>query len=660
MYSILLSSAGRRISFLLFVIPLFVFLFAGVLAKPLEGVFKGLSELAPSGEQQVLSDGYPSLRPLNGYDSDDDDQKPLPTDPTPAKGTLKKMLDAIHVMQSEYFILWEARWPSANDWTAAVMGTQVSATLSAVSSTLEDILMSNEPTAAGGCNSANSEPFDALAYENLIDYYFHQTAAFWYGEDFFGLRLQAYDDMLWVVLEWLESIKFQNLHSDLHYSSYSTTNETLRKSWHGTQFSLPAAHRSRVFYDLASRGWDTTLCGGGMIWSPWLVPYKNAITNELFISASIGMYLYFPGDTIGSPLYPIAVNKTSSSSRDFVSVPRNPAHLVAAITAYDWLKNSKMTGNNGLYGDGFHIRGWSETDPGTGKCDVFNPMVYTYNQGVVLSGLKGLWIATASRDYLEDGHELISNVIRATGWPDKSSQKWAGLGRGGVLEEVCDSAGTCSQNGHTFKGIFFHHFAEFCRQLRPEEEQLLSKTAEETPDPDTFGQWEHIFKWHQKKCASYRSWLAHNADAAYMTKNEQGKFGMWWGRKYPDTNPNPTETATLPYGAIDYSNIDPTANGPEDQSALLRPRKNSNLNNGHSDNVIPKKHRIRKTKQPEVKNEEVPEQIESRDVNDRGRGRTVETQAGAMAVLRALYQWETTPSLADSADDSGDWDNSDD
>lgn len=34
------------------------------------------------------------------------------------------------------------------------------------------------------------------------------------------------------------------------------------------------------------------------------------------------------------------------------------------------------------------------------------------------------------------------------------------------------------------------------------------------------------------------------------------------------------------------------------------------------------------------------------DYNDRGRGRTVETQSGGIAVLRALYQWKTTASLS--------------
>src|SRR5438034_8520481 len=123
------------------------------------------------------------------------------------------------------------------------------------------------------------------------------------------------------------------------------------------------------------------------------------------------MYLYFPGDDIDAPFQ-------NSGIRDGdITLPHHPSHLQAAIKAYRWLKNSKMINSNGLYADGFHIRGWDGPgNPGTRKCNVLNPMVYTYNQGVVLSGLRGLWLATGARSYLDDGHELVNNVIQATGW----------------------------------------------------------------------------------------------------------------------------------------------------------------------------------------------------------------------------------------------------
>ncbi|KAL1989117.1 hypothetical protein VTN96DRAFT_3664 [Rasamsonia emersonii] len=545
------------------------------------------------------------------------------------RATLHDLIYALDVMQDEYFEHWLGTWPTSIDWTAAVLGTQVSAALSSLTSTPQDILVSL---------SGDSLARDALVHENLINRYFDQVSAFYFGENAISLRNQAFDDMLWVVLGWLESIKFQNLHSDLHYSSESDRNSTVDRPWHGTQLRVPAAHRARLFYELASQGWDNVLCGGGMVWSPYLTPYKNAITNELFISASIGMYLYFPGDPIDSPY----LARGNSGERNV----HDPEYLAAAVRGYQWLKDSNMTGFGGLYADGFHIRGWkSARDPGTRKCDVLNTMVYTYNQGVILSGLRGLWLATADRDYLQDGHELIEKVIWATGWPDTSSTSWAGLGRGGVLEEICDSSGDCSQNSHTFKGIFFHHLAEFCRPLRPEEEQLLVEFSD--PEDPNAERSRSVFEWHQARCRSYRAWIEHNAQAALVTRNDQGKFGMWWGRPYPDIYPNITEMASpLPAGAVDYRNYGAMAEETEHLAGLMRVQSDKSpvmesteidqrklgifateTNSHHHD----KQHPERARNPPEV--------------NDRGRGRTVETQSGGLAVVRALYQWKISPSL---------------
>lgn len=492
---------------------------------------------------------------------------------------LQELLAALYVMQDNYFVIWMGTWPSSIDWTAAVLGTHVAATLSSLTSRALDI--------------ADAEPLPApsfLALENTINHFFSQTTTFYFGENAFSLRNQAYDDMLWVVLNWLENVKFQDLHTHLHYPTTSLSNSTSEQAWYGTQFRDSAAHRARIFYGLASAGWDKTLCDGGMIWNPSLLPYKNAITNELYISASIGMYLYFPGDPIDAPFLANEVSQKQS--------PHDPAHLKAAIDAYAWLKNSNMTGLGGLYADGFHISG---TNPSSPKCDVLNTMVYTYNQGVVLSGLRGLWLATGSQDYLRDGHELIHKVLRATGWPETSSSTWAGLGRGGVLEDACDSHASCSQDGQTFKGIFFHHFVEFCRPLRPQEEEFL---AGGTRRPNVNEDWDEAYRRHLKQCQAYGPWVEHNALAALETRDDEGKFGMWWGLPFRQTRTSSTsvDSSTLPAGAVDYRN-----------------------NESHIDTMT----------------DGVP-----RDFNDRGRGRTVETQSGGVAVLRALFQWQTYDSLS--------------
>lgn len=501
---------------------------------------------------------------------------------TPAE-TLQDLLSALRGMQNHYFVTWMGTWPSSIDWTAAVLGTHVAATLSTYTSSEFDVVDTEQL----------HEPI-SLATENTVNQFFSQMTTFYFGENAFSLRNQAYDDMLWVVLDWLENVKFQDLHTDLHYPS---SDPTSGKAWYGTQFRSSAAHRARVFYELASAGWDKTLCGGGMIWNPTLIPYKNAITNELYISASIAMYLYFPGDPIDSPF--IANSQVNGT------YPHNPAHLKAAVDAYAWFKSSKMTGAGGLYADGFHISGWqSSSEPGTRKCDVLNKMIYTYNQGVVLSGLRGLWIGTGDQSYLRDGHELIQKVLRATGWPQISSNKWAGLGRAGVLEEVCDSHSTCSQNGQTFKGIFFHHLAEFCRPLRPQEERFL---AAEKRQPVADADWEEVYARHINRCRAYGPWVEHNARAALVTRDDDGKFGTWWGIKFRQPNTTDSEeivnSSTLPDGAVDYRNVE------------------SEPITSTFDGV-------------------------PRDFNDRGRGRTVETQSGGVAVLRALYQWQTSDALS--------------
>jgi hypothetical protein len=177
---------------------------------------------------------------------------------------------ALDVMQTSYFALWRGAWPTAIDWTAAVMNTHIAASLAALSKALD-----------AGTGAADARHH----VENELNRYFAQAAAYYFGEDTFAIRNEAFDDMLWVVLAWLEHLRFLRLHSRLHG----------HEPWHGVQYIPAFAHRAHVFYDLASRGWDETLCGGGMLWNPALEPYKNSVTNQLWISASVGMFLHFPG-----------------------------------------------------------------------------------------------------------------------------------------------------------------------------------------------------------------------------------------------------------------------------------------------------------------------------------------------------------------------------
>ena len=514
------------------------------------------------------------------------------------------LLDALDVMQTHFFEIWLGKWPNAIDWTAAVMGTQVSATLKAITQAND-----RESTMVGPTRPdflAN-----ATIYENLINQYFTHLLSFYFNENTFALRGQAFDDMLWVVLGWLEAISLINTHSDLHYTFLGGLKHT--SPWYAKQFIPGFAHRVRVFYELAAEGWDTSLCGGGMIWSPYLAPYKNAITNQLYISASVSMYLYFPGDDNTSPF--IGGEQIQRDGRSPPGKIHDPQYLKAAVEAYRWLASSNMTNSMGLYVDGFHIHGWRGGDNGSigsGQCDIREEKIYTYNQGVLLSGLRGLWEATGTQKYLEDGHELIRNVIAATGWYIRGSDgpwRWAGIGRYGVLEESCDAGGSCNQDGQTFKGIFFHHLTAFCTPLEVGEKNGVIFRAD-----------KYLASLHRQSCQEYGPWIRHNAEAAYGTRDRIGRYGMWWtyGLWHAEDAIDDIEASTVVDG-IDYRNYGVPKNEmwrlPNDEA--LQNRENTALQH---DTALS------------------GEERDLGDPNSRGRGRTVETQSGGIAVLRALFR----------------------
>lgn len=534
-------------------------------------------------------------------------------------------LDALSVMQNEFFAPWIGTWPSSIDWTAAVMGTHVSGALTSLTLGLE-LLEGLE---------------NYSAKENLISLYFSQVLGYYFGMDHFAIRNEAYDDILWVVLGWLETLQFINLHSGLHYPPGLPTaegvSEVLRnQTWHGSIWIPAFSHRSRVFWDLAEKGWDTDLCGGGMTWNPRLEPYKNAITNELYIAASISMYLYSPGDNNGSPF--VQDDPSSVSEEGEILPPRPPhdtAHLIAAVDGYEWLVRSGMMNRQGLYIDGFHISNWHNPSRPRKDCDVPNRMVYSYNQGVLLTGHIGLWKVSGENRFLADGHRLIQNVIRATGYdlerdrpmhtgPDDGLPEWQGLGRYGVLEDLCDIKGDCSQNGQTFKGIFFHHLATFCAPL-----EVTSRRAVPTM--------------HKTACRAYIGWLKHNAAAALATRDSEGKFGMWWTVGLLNVTSVPADVdlgAREDPDAVDYRNY----GVPNDDLWVLTDADSPSSSGSagaspygsaaEQESFSSARRRTPKDSSPRFSRSE----SKKGDLNDRGRGRTVETQGSGLALLRALWE----------------------
>lgn len=568
---------------------------------------------------------------------------------------LNALLDVFETMQQDYFAPWLGTWPMAIDWTAAVMGTHASGALTTVSRAL-DLL----PAA---CRWADR------VKENTVTLYFSEILSFYFSQDHFAIRNEAYDDILWVVLGWLETIQFIDLHTSM---TSDQVFETMRdymgshghEGWYGKIWIPAFAHRARIFWNLARQGWDRDLCGGGMVWNPRLEPYKNAITNQLFISASSAMYLHFPGDWNHAPFFSDAditnPKHFSRPSANDVFNPSDPSFRNFAVEGYRWLEASNMMNTKGLYIDGFHISGWKDPKSSNRKCDVRNEQVYTYNQGVILTGQLNLWRITGNYSYVEDGHRLIDSVINATGWDLEKHKpidnnippwddilngwrwtgqklpRWHGLGRAGVMEEACDSKGDCSQDAQTFKGIFFHHLTTFCG-THPSRKDFI-ETNNYTD--------EHI-NLHSKRCSKYEAWLRHNALAMERAKNTEGKVGMWWTAGLlglDDHLPSGEDFTDLDEpGAVDYRN-----DGVPDDPIWRR------TPTGVTPPIVPLprpeqdvQQKERASKTTTLRHDDGAQTSAARqDLNDRGRGRTVETQGGGLALLRAYWEIGNVPERA--------------
>jgi hypothetical protein len=119
-------------------------------------------------------------------------------------------------------------------------------------------------------------------------------------------------------------------------------------------------------------------------------------------------------------------------------------------------------------------------------------------------------------------------------------------------------------------------------------------------------------KWHEASCKRYGKWVEHNAWAALSTKNTEGRFGMWWGAPDGLDDYNLDGGVKIPRDAVDYRNLGVPQQW--EMPGKFEVRQTDGGASGDGDWFGP------------------------RDLNDRGRGRSVETQGGGVSVLRAAWE----------------------
>jgi predicted alpha-1,6-mannanase (GH76 family) len=159
-------------------------------------------------------------------------------------------------------------------------------------------------------------------------------------------------------------------------------------------------------------GWDDT-CGGGLWWNEKR-DYKNAITNELFLTLAALLAARVPDQ---------------QEYRDW------------ALREWEWLYGSGMIGPSGLVNDGL-----------TAACANNGGTTWTYNQGVILGGLAALHELTGDQGYLRQGEAIADAAVRSLTSPR------------GILAEPGEAkfAGRADDSTQ-FKGIFVRYLHDLSR-----------------------------------------------------------------------------------------------------------------------------------------------------------------------------------------------------
>jgi predicted alpha-1,6-mannanase (GH76 family) len=198
-------------------------------------------------------------------------------------------------------------------------------------------------------------------------------------------------------------------------------------------------------------GWDDA-CGGGLWWST-ARRYKNAITNELFLTLAARLH-------------------------QRVAAADGPpgGYLDWARREWDWFAARGLIGPAGLVNDGL-----------TAECVNNGGLTWTYNQGVILGGLAALYDITGDRGYLDQGVAIADAAIRQLGRP-------AAPGGPAILTEPYETATrTRDRDRPQFKGVFVRYLADFStRHGRPDYREFIVANARSAwersrTDRDEFG-----------------------------------------------------------------------------------------------------------------------------------------------------------------------------
>jgi predicted alpha-1,6-mannanase (GH76 family) len=181
-----------------------------------------------------------------------------------------------------------------------------------------------------------------------------------------------------------------------------------------------------IFADMTTQ-WDTTTCGGGVWWSKDLKnsPYKNAVTNELFLNIAASLANRVPDKT------------------------QKAQYLSWAQKEWQWFSASGMINSGNMINDGLNA-----TNPKA--CTNNHGTTWTYNQGVILGGLAELYKADHEQALISEAQAIAGATMTKLVTP------------AGVLQEPPGDGPDLPQ----FKGVFMRNLARL-NKVAPEEKYKI-------------------------------------------------------------------------------------------------------------------------------------------------------------------------------------------
>lgn len=267
-----------------------------------------------------------------------------------------------------------------------------------------------------------------------------------------------YDDIMWWALAYLRAYE----HNPAHRAY------------------LEMAKRVFVFVQKSP---DREACDGGVVWGNG-TNYKNAITNSLYLTLAARL---------------AGLSSPQSKERE--------EYLRAAMSQADWLLHSSIVLPNGLLGDGIHYR--EKVCP----TDI-SSTVWTYSQGVAISGLAELGWLSGNRRYADAAEKLLLRVLDPQAAPTLLSPM-------GIIEEVATTPAKANEDMQTFKGIFVRHLAYGIAYLAQLDKQRYATAIQRA-----------------------RSVLIQNANAVWQNR-EYREDGIAFSFDWADAMHDPSDPANL-------------------------------------------------------------------------------------------------------------------